>query len=79
MDVKARAQEALQQSPIQTLRELCVERDGAVLKLCGRVETFYHKQLAQELLRPIADDCHVDVVNEVSVAYPQELPAPRPR
>jgi len=67
LDVKSRARAALSQSPIQTLRELRVDRVGKTLTLSGRVETFYHKQLAQELVRAIAEDCHCDVVNSVDV------------
>ncbi len=66
-DVKARASAALSQSPIQSLRELRVDRVGKTLTLSGRVETFYYKQLAQELVRAIAGDCHCDVVNSVDV------------
>lgn len=66
-DVRARAQAALAESPIHPLRELLVDKDGATLTLSGCVDTFYHKQLAQELVRAIADDCKCEVVNAVSV------------
>ena len=68
-DMKARAEAALEESPIHTLRELVVEQQGETLTLSGRVETYYHKQLAQELVRAIADDCQCDVINSVDVEY----------
>ena len=79
IDMKARAAAALEQSPIHALRELRVEQQGETLTLCGRVETFYHKQLAQELVRAIAEDGRCDVVNSVDVEYQPEIGVLRPR
>ncbi len=63
--IAIRAQAALRNSPFSDLREIDVRRDGDTLHLTGRVSSFYHKQLAQEAIRAIADGwC---VVNEVSV------------
>jgi len=64
-DVRRRAQSALSESPIYVLRDVQVDRDGEVLVLSGRVDTFYHKQLAQEVVRGIAKDA--DVVNTIHV------------
>ena len=54
-DVESRARRALAASPIYALRQLHVEHtsDGQLV-VSGRVDTFYHKQLAQELLRGVA-------------------------
>lgn len=76
-DVRARAQVALTESPIHSHRDVRVERDGETIVLVGLVDTFYHKQLAQELVRAIADDCHCDVDNQIDVRY--EAPVLRPR
>jgi hypothetical protein len=79
LDPQARAQAALADSPIFALRELRVERDGTTLTLSGSVETFYHKQMAQELLRPIAADCNCELVNSVAVDYRDGGFSPHPR
>ncbi len=63
------AQRALAASPIYDLRALQVEYVGDALLLSGRVETFYHKQLAQEVVRNVAEG--VPVVNDVAVEYIQ--------
>lgn len=60
-----RAQAALAASPIYVLREVLVERVGSSLLLTGSVDTFYHKQVAQEVVRAVAD-C-VDVINVLEV------------
>jgi hypothetical protein len=60
MDTCARARSALAQSPIYVLREICVEQDGDTLLLRGRVDSFYHKQLAQEVVRLVADGMLVE-------------------
>lgn len=66
-DVQSSAQAALAESPIFVLRELCVQRSGDALLLSGRVDSFYHKQLAQEAVRTVARGCRV--VNAVDVCY----------
>ena len=63
----SRATEALAKSPIFVLRELQVDEAGGMLTLSGSVDTFYHKQLAQEIVRTAAEDC--ELVNSVSVEY----------
>jgi len=72
-DVVTQAQAALVSSPIQALRELRVQRDGDRLLISGRVDSFYHKQLAQEVVRAIAKG--LQVVNAVDVNY-REAPTP---
>lgn len=64
-DVQPRAQQALQASPIYALREVRVEQAGTTLLLSGRVSSFYHKQLAQELVLALAEG--VEVVNTIDV------------
>jgi hypothetical protein len=63
--VDCRAQAALAASPVVDLRELTVRRDGPSLLISGRVHCFYHKQLAQETVRPHA--ANLQLVNEVNV------------
>ena len=62
-----RAQRALRGSCIHALRELQVEQVDETLVLSGSVDTFYHKQLAQELVRNVADGC--ELVNQIDVQY----------
>ena len=64
-DVQSEAQSALSSSPIFDLRDIHVEMTESGLLLQGRVTTFYHKQLAQEAIRLIADG--LDVQNDISV------------
>ena len=66
-DVQTCAQSALAASPIFVLRELCVKRNGDSLLLSGQVDSFYHKQLAQEVVRSVADGYRV--VNSIDVSY----------
>lgn len=64
-DVRTRAQRALESSPVFGLRMLTVERVGESLEISGAVASFYHKQLAQEIVLAIAGDA--TVVNQVRV------------
>jgi hypothetical protein len=63
----SRAKEVLSCSRIYALRRLFVEQDGEAVVLRGRVESFYHKQLAQELVRAAIDG--VELVNRINVVY----------
>ena len=65
MEVESQAQTALSSSPIYALRDLHVERNGTTLLLSGRVSSFYYKQLAQEVVRSVADG--LQVVNSIDV------------
>lgn len=60
VDVASRARSALSTSPIYVLREIQVEQLDDSLQLVGRVDTFYHKQLAQEVVRAVADGLRVE-------------------
>jgi hypothetical protein len=64
------AKAALQRSRIYTLRRLQVEQHGDAIVLRGRVESFYHKQLAQELIRTAVDG--VEVINGLQVVYTRD-------
>jgi hypothetical protein len=64
-ELQPRAQEALQASPIYALRDVRVEQTGKQLMLTGRVSSFYHKQMAQELVLALAED--VEIVNTIHV------------
>jgi len=64
-DVQSRAQTALAESPIYVLRDLHVERMDGRLVLSGSVDTFYHKQVAQEVVRAVAEG--ITVINSVDV------------
>ena len=63
--VRVTAQSALSSSPIFALREIHVDEENDSLYLSGRVDTFYHKQLAQEVVRAVVDG--VRVVNSIDV------------
>ncbi|MBI81558.1 MAG: transport-associated domain protein [Planctomycetaceae bacterium] len=64
--IETRANYALSHSPIFALRELRVESESNTLLISGRVNSFYHKQLAQEVVRAVAGKCRV--VNSAQVA-----------
>jgi len=69
-DVQSKAQRALSASPVYALRELLVECDGETLVISGQVTSFYHKQLAQEIVRHAVErveDADVEVVNAIHV------------
>jgi hypothetical protein len=66
--LQPRAQMALRNSPVSELRALRVERREATLVISGTVSSFYHKQLAQEVVRAVCKDCEVDLVNTLRVS-----------
>lgn len=68
-DVQCRAQMALANSPIYELRDLRVEfgPDNETLVLSGAVSSFYHKQLAQEVVRAVCRHMELELVNAVRV------------
>jgi len=53
--IKLAALAALAESSVSELRFLRVDESDNALHLTGQVRSFYHKQLAQETLRPIAE------------------------
>lgn len=64
-DVQPCAQQALAASTVYALRDLQVEQHGDSLLIQGVVSSFYHKQLAQEVVRQAAEG--VEVVNSIHV------------
>ncbi len=62
-----RAQTALSTSPIYELRDLRVEQHNGSLLISGSVSSFYHKQLAQEVVRAVCSHAHVEVMNQIEV------------
>lgn len=74
-DVELRARHALGRSAIHVLRDIEVELDGDALMLSGCVDSFYHKQLAQELVKGVVEG--IEVVNALRVVYRRERNAPR--
>lgn len=66
-DTLARARAALSASPLPGLRGLSVELVESELLISGAVNSFYQKQLAQELVRAIAGV--VPIRNQIFVHY----------
>ena len=66
-EAATQAKAALGRSSIFDLRRLVVEQDGDCVVLRGRVGSFYHKQLAQELVRSAIDG--PEVINAINVVY----------
>lgn len=64
-DVQPRAQAALSNSPFYELRDLQVERRHDALLISGCVSSFYHKQLAQEVVRSVS--ANAKVINSIHV------------
>jgi hypothetical protein len=67
LDVASQARAVLGTSRIFDLRCLDVEPDAGCIVLRGSVSSFYHKQLAQELLKTRIEG--IEVVNEIYVDY----------
>jgi hypothetical protein len=64
-DLASQAKAVLGRSRIFDLRCLEVEQFDEYVVLRGRVDSYYHKQLAQELLKTHIDG--VEVINEIDV------------
>ncbi len=64
-DQQAKARQALAASPIYALHDLQVEQLGESLLIRGVVASFYHKQLAQEVVRAAVEG--VELVNSIHV------------
>jgi len=71
-DLQPRAQAALRNSPFYELRALRVDHCGDALTLSGCVSSFYHKQLAQEVVRSVCTD--LKVVNSIRVQCADDEP-----
>lgn len=64
-DVLAKAQQALSESTVYAVRDLEIRSDGDTLVLAGELSSFYHMQVAQEIVRQHAEG--VEVVNTIRV------------
>jgi hypothetical protein len=60
-----KARTALSASPVSALREVGVDVAGDRLIISGKVNCFYHKQLAQEVVRSVVKG--VRVINVIAV------------
>ena len=67
----ARAKAVLGRSRIFDLRALEVGQVDGCVVLRGSVDSFYHKQLAQELVKMAIEG--VEVINEIHVDYSRQL------
>ena len=65
-DAEQAAIAVLANSSVRELRQLRVDGSSNQLQLSGRVRSFYHKQLAQEVVRAVASG--MQVVNHVHVS-----------
>ncbi len=65
-DIAQAATEVLANSPVSELRQLRVDGTDTGLTVSGSVRSFYHKQLAQETIRSVADG--TPLVNLVDVS-----------
>ncbi len=70
-DIQPRAQAALTNSPFYELRELQVEQHGDALQISGCVSSFYHKQLAQEVVRSVCKG--IEVTNSIRVECEEDV------
>lgn len=67
LEAQRRAQSALLTSPIFVLRDVHVDQVDDSLLLSGRVDSYYHKQLAQEMVRAVSDG--MPLVNSIDVEW----------
>lgn len=64
-DIHLRAQAALANSPFYELRDLQVQESEQSLLVSGAVSSFYHKQLAQEVVRSVCKG--IEIINAIRV------------
>ncbi len=60
-----KVRKVLAESPIWELRQVHVEQKGETVYLQGRVRSFYHKQLAQEVI--LRASRKLPLINEINV------------
>ena len=70
IDVASLARTVLSRSKIFDLRALDVDLEADSIVLRGNVDSFYHKQLAQEMIKTSLEG--VEVINEIRVDYRRE-------
>lgn len=75
-DMLGQVRSALAESPIQELRHLQVEPVQNGLLLSGTVSSYYHKQLAQELVRSFCDRVGFSLINRIKVEGGKESEFP---
>lgn len=63
--VRPRAESVLAASPLHELRRLSIDSHNGALVISGVVSSYYHKQLAQEVIRAVC--CGVEIVNSIRV------------
>ncbi len=68
-ELTQKAREALRESPVAALRNLDVEAAAGRVIISGIVNCFYHKQLAQEVVRSVLGG--IRVINAVVVQDPR--------
>lgn len=66
-EILSRVQTALADSPIYELRTVQVAPARNAFVLSGIVSSYYHKQLAQELVRTFCDRLGLRVINRIEV------------
>lgn len=59
------AKRALRECRLHPLRALAVEQAGESIIISGRVNSFYHKQMAQEIVRAVCND--IELRNNIDV------------
>ena len=69
-EVQPRAQAALANSPFYELRDLQVEQRDGTLCISGCVSSFYHKQIAQEVVRSVC--VGAEVINSIRVELQED-------
>jgi hypothetical protein len=70
-ELQPRAQAALTNSPVFELRGLQVKQRDDGLQISGCVSSFYHKQLAQEVVRSVCKG--VEVLNSIRVKCEEDV------
>jgi len=68
--LQRRAQAALSNSPFYELHELQVKQGENTLSIIGRVSSFYHKQLAQEVVRSVC--AGIEIINSTCVELEED-------
>lgn len=71
-EILSRVRTALADSPIHELRSIQVESSQDAFILSGRVSSYYHKQLAQELVRQFSHRIGFELINRIEVSEHQE-------
>lgn len=74
-DLVSQVRSALAESPIHELRSLQVESVQKSLVLSGTVSSYYHKQLAQELVRSFCDRVGFSLINRIQVQLAAKPPS----